>query len=148
MNNLLPPAVDAARLLREAAFAVLLRERRPPRLDELAGATGLEAPAVRDLTTQLAAAGWLDIDDARHITGAAGLSLATGPHALTLAGSPFRTWCAYDALGIVSALAADALVETACGQCDKPISIEVHRGLPDRSGPELLWLAEGGEDLR
>src|SRR2546428_5530135 len=105
----MPPLhpVDAARLLREAAFAVLLRDRRPLRLDELAGTTGLGAPAVRDLTTNLAAAGWIDIDDAGRITGAAGLSLATGPHALTLAGMPFRTWCAYDAIGIAAALEAD-----------------------------------------
>jgi alkylmercury lyase len=148
MNKPLLPAIDAAGRLRETAFAMLVRDRRPAGLDDLARRTGLEPGAVHDLTSSLAGAGWLDLDEAGCITGAAGLSLATGPHSLTLGGMPFRTWCAYDALGIAAALGADALVETACGQCGEPIEIQVHGGVPDRAGPERLWLADGGEDLR
>jgi len=148
MSKPLLPAVDASGLLRRAAFAVLVRDRRPPRLEELARSTGLDRVSVRDLTATLAAAGWLDLDDTGQITGAAGLSLASGPHGLTLRGVPFRTWCAYDALGIAAALEEDALVETACGQCSTAIRTAFQRGFPDRSGPERLWLAEGGEDLR
>lgn len=146
MNKPLLPAVEAAGLLREAAFAVLVRDRRPPRLEDLARSTG---PAtVRDLTATLAAAGWLDLDEGGHITGAAGLSLTTGLHGLTLDGTPFRTWCAYDALGVAAALEADAEVETACAHCGVPIKIEFHGGVPERAGPERLWLADGGDDLR
>jgi len=148
VNKPLLPAVDVAGVLREAAFAMLVRDRRPARLGDLARSTGLECAAVRDLTATLAGAGWLDVDEAGRITGAAGLSLATGPHKLTLGETPFRTWCAYDALGIAAALAADALVETACGQCGEPITIQFHGGVPERAGPEWLWLAAGGEDLR
>lgn len=148
MNKPLLPAVDAAGQLREAAFAALVRERRPTHLHDLARSTGLEPATVRNLTGTLAAAGWLDLDEEGHITGAAGLSLTSGPHSLTLRGTPFRTWCAYDALGIAAALEADALVETACGQCGAPIKIEFHGGMPERAGPERLWLAEGGEGLR
>jgi len=148
MNKPLLPLVDAPGLLREAAFAVLIRDRRPPRPEDLARSTGLEPAAVRDLTATLAGAGWLDLDEAGRITGAAGLSLATGPHKLTLGGMPFRTWCAYDALGIAAALGADALVETACGQCGERIRVQFHGGVPERAGPERLWLADGGEDLR
>lgn len=148
MNKPLLPALDAAGLLREAAFAALVRDRRASDPDDLARSTGLEAATTRDLTATLVAAGWLDQDEAGHITGAAGLSLTTGPHGLTLGGGPFRTWCAYDALGIAAALEADALVETACGQCGVPIRIEFHDGVPDRAGPERLWLADRGDDLR
>jgi hypothetical protein len=148
MSKPLLPAIDAAGRLREAAFAFLVRDRSPLALDELARLTGLESEAVGDVTATLAEAGWLDLDDAGRIIGAAGLSLATGPHGLTLEGSPFRTWCAYDALGIASALEVDALVETVCGQCGKAIRIEFHSGVPDRAGPERLWLADGGDDLR
>lgn len=148
MDKPLLPTVDAAGLLREAAFAALVRDRRPPRLDDLARTTGLEPATVRDLTATLAAAGWLDQDEAGRITGAAGLSLTTGPHGLTLGGTPFRTWCAYDALGIAAALEADAQVATECGQCGVPIRIEFHGGVPERAGPERLWLSDGGEDLR
>jgi len=148
MSKPLLPAIDAAGRLREAAFALLVRDRSPLGLDDLARLAGLESGAVGDVTATLARAGWLDLDEVGRITGAAGLSLATGAHGLTLGGFPFRTWCAYDALGIAAALEAYALVETACGECGKPIRIEFHGGVPERRGPERLWLADGGDDLR
>lgn len=142
------PAVDAAGLLRETGFALLLRDRRPVDLAELAGATGLEMQAVKSAVTTLAGAGWLDLDESGRVTGAAGLSLATGPHGLRLGEAAFRTWCAYDSVGIAAALRADALVETACGHCQVSISLAIRSGTPERDGPEWLWLAEGGTDLR
>jgi alkylmercury lyase len=148
MTKPLLPAIDEAGQLREAAFAMLVRQRRPLGLHDLARLTGLESAAVREINATLAGAGWLDLDEAGRVTGAAGLSLTTGQHRLTLGGTPFRTWCAYDALGITAALEADALVETACGQCGKPIRIEFRDGVPERAGPERLWLADGGDDLR
>src|SRR2546422_3536774 len=134
--------------LRQVAFAMLLRERRPLDVEDLSDRTGLEPAAVRDVSTTLAAAGWLDIDDGGRVTGAAGLSLATGPHQLRLGDAQFRTWCAYDALGIAAALEADALVETACGRCGVAISLGIDGGVPERAGPERLWLADAADDLR
>lgn len=40
------------------------------------------------------------------------------------------------------------MIDTACGQCGAAIHLEVHRGVPERRGPERLWLAAGGDDLR
>jgi hypothetical protein len=142
------PAIDAAGLLREAGFALLFRDRRPVDLVDLAAATGLEIEAASGVVATLAEAGWLDLDRSGHVTGAAGLSLETGPHGLMLGDAAFRTWCAYDSLGIAAALGADALVETACGQCQAPISLAFRGGTPERDGPERLWLADGGADLR
>lgn len=142
------PALDAAGLLREAGFALLLRDRQPVEVADLAAAIGIDAAAAGSAVTTLARAGWLDLDDSGRVVGAAGLSLATGPHHLTLGASPFRTWCAYDSLGIAAALAADAHVETTCGQCGAPITLAFRGGVPERTGPERLWLAEGGADLR
>jgi hypothetical protein len=142
------PAIDAAGLLREAGFALLLRDRRPVEVADLATAIGIGPDVVAAAVTTLAQSGWLDLDDAGRVVGAAGLSLATGPHHLTLDDAPFRTWCAYDSLGITAALAADAHVETTCGQCGAPISLAFRGGVPERSGPERLWLADGGADLR
>ena len=147
MTKPLLPAGDAAGSLREAGFALLIRERRPVGLDELAAATGLGAAATREAVATLAGAGWLDVADGR-VAGAAGLSLATGPHRLTLGGARFRTWCAYDALGIVAALAVHGRLRTACGQCGIEIALTFRAGMPDRSDPERLWLAEAGADLR
>jgi len=142
------PALDAAGLLREAGFALLLRDRQPVEVADLATAIGIDAGAASSAVTNLAQAGWLDLDDSGRVVGAAGLSLSTGPHHLTLGGAPFRTWCAYDSLGIAAALGADARVETTCGQCGAPISLAIRGGIPERTGPERLWLAEGGADLR
>jgi hypothetical protein len=148
MTKPLLPAVDAAGQLREVAFALLLRDRRPIETSALAAVTGLRPAAIRDAVDALAGAGWLDLDDARRVAGAAGLSLATGPHPLTIAENPFRTWCAYDSLGIAAALESEARVETTCAVCQSPIELRIHGGVPDRDGPERLWLADGGADLR
>ena len=148
MNTPLLPAVDAPGILREVAFALLLRDRRPIEIDDLAFVAGMAAEPVREAVTRLAKGGWLDLDDTGRIAGSAGLSLATGTHALAIGGAAFRTWCAYDALGIAAALRADALVETTCGRCSTAITFEFRNGQPDRSGPERLWLADGGGDLR
>lgn len=142
------PAIDAAGQLREAGFALLLHYRRPLELTELAEATGVDLEGVRSAVAALATAGWLDLDDTGRVAGAAGLSLTTGPHGLTLGEASFRTWCAYDALGIAAALEADGHIETTCGWCQAPISVAMHGGAPGRTGPEWLWLAEGGDDLR
>src|SRR5712691_8400014 len=148
MTKPLLPAVDAAGQLREVAFALLLRDRRPIEDSELAAATGVRVEAVRDTVGLLAGDGWLDLDDAGRVAGAAGLSLAAGPHRLTFDEITFRTWCAYDSLGIAAALRTDARVETTCAICEAPIALRIQGGVPERDGPERLWLADGGSDLR
>jgi hypothetical protein len=142
------PALDAAGLLRQAGFALLLRDREPIDVGDLAAAIGIDAGAAGAAVTTLAEAGWLDLDDTGRVIGAAGLSLAIGPHRLTLGDAPFRTWCAYDSLGIAAALGVEASIETNCGQCGAPINLAIRGGVPERAGPELLWLAEGGAELR
>jgi hypothetical protein len=142
------PAIDAAGVLRETAFALLLRDRRPVEIADLAEAVWIDIEAAGDIVSTLARAGWLDVDESGRVVGAAGLSLSTGTHRLTLGPAQFRTWCAYDSLGIAAALAGDAHVETACGHCQARINLAFRGGIPDRRGPERLWLAEGEADLR
>ena len=148
MNTPLLPSLDAPGLLREIAFGILIRDQRPIEIHDLASEARMKPEVVTAAVSALARGGWLDLDSVGRVTGSAGLSLAIGPHALTLGDAPFRTWCAYDALGIAAALRADALVETTCGHCLAPITLSFRSGEPDRSGPERLWLAEGGVDLR
>lgn len=148
MTKPLLPAIDAAGQLREVAFAMLVRDPRPIESSELAAATGLRLEATRDAIGSLAGAGWLDLDDAGRVAGAAGLSLASGPHGLTIDETAFRTWCAYDSLGIAAALEVAARLETTCAICHRSIELRLHGGVPERDGPERLWLADGGSDLR
>ncbi|MEP6468239.1 MAG: organomercurial lyase [Chloroflexota bacterium] len=148
MNKPLLPAIDTAGQLRETAFAFLLRDQRPVSPNELADATALGRDAVTASVGALATAGWLDLNAEGRVTGSSGLSLDTGPHRLTLSGAAFRTWCAYDALGIAAALHADAVVETTCGECAAPMALGFDAEIPERAGAERLWLAEGDDDLR
>lgn len=142
------PAIDVAGQLREVAFALLLTRRRAIDAATLGAAIGIPTNDAAVAIAELAAAGWMDLDDDGRVVGAAGLSLTEGRHRLAIGGAMFRNWCVYDSLGIAGALSADATVETSCGQCGAPIRVATVRGLPERAGPERLWLAEGGTDLR
>jgi hypothetical protein len=142
------PAADLHERIREAAFALLLIERRAIHPDEIAAATGARADVLRAMLDQLADAGWIDRDADGRVTGSAGLSLTTGPHRIAIDGTAFRTWCAYDSIGIAAALDADAAIRNACAVCRREIALDTHAGQPPADRPERLWLASGGTDLR
>lgn len=141
-------AEDVHARVRAAAFALLFADRRAVDVERLAAATGIPMDRLPALLAALAAAGWVDRDADGRVTGAAGLSLTTGPHRLVVDGTAFRTWCAYDAIGIAAALEADARIETACGVCRRPIALASDVGRMPSHRAERLWLASGGDDLR
>ena len=142
------PATDLHERIREAAFALLLTERRAIEPDELAATTGASTAGLPAMLDQLANAGWIDRDEQGRVTGSAGLSLTTGPHRIAIDGTEFRTWCAYDSVGIASALGADAAIRTACAVCGREIALDTRAGRPPADRAERLWLATGGTDLR
>jgi hypothetical protein len=142
------PAADLHERIREAAFALLLTERKPVAAAEIASATGVSAGTLPAMLDQLARAGWIDRDEEGRVTGSAGLSLTSGAHRIAIDGSEFRTWCAYDSIGIAAALGADAAIRTECAVCDAEIALDTHGGQPPAARPEVLWLAAGGTDLR
>lgn len=139
-------ALDAHERLREIAFALLFGEGRPISPDELAAAAG--GSDVGDILVDLAKSGRIDRADDGRVTGSVGLSLSDGPHRLEIGDRTFRTWCAYDALGIPAALGASAEIETACGECGSLIAISLADGRPTRTGPERLWISAEEDDLR
>ena len=142
------PAADLHERIREAAFALLLTERRAIATNEIASVTGAPIPALATMLDQLADAGWIDRDEQGRVTGSAGLSLTTGPHRIAIDATEFRTWCAYDSIGIAAALKTDASIRTACGVCGVEIVLDTRAGRPATDRPERLWLAAGGTDLR
>ena len=146
MTRVLATRLGPETTLRAVAFALLLAEGTPVSGADIASAADVDD--VGGALDELAAAGWLDRDREGRVTGSAGLSLDHGEHVLMIAGHRFRTWCAYDALGIAGALAADASIETSCGLCGVPIATPVLSGRPPASRPARLWLAAGGTDLR
>ena len=93
----LSPDEALAERVRVAAFALLLRTPRAIEVADIASAAGLNE--IGRILDALADAGQIDRDPQGRVTGAVGLSLDHGPHALKIGGHPYRTWCAYDALG-------------------------------------------------
>lgn len=78
------PAADLHELIREAAFALLLTERRPVSADEIARASGAPLDVATAIINQLGRTGWIDREADGRVTGSAGLSLTTGPHRITM----------------------------------------------------------------
>ncbi len=138
--------VDLPERVREVAFAHLLATGKPVSGETIARDMGTSPVAVEAAIDTLGAAGWLDRDEGGRITGAAGLSLSDGPNRVEIGGREFRTWCAYDALGIPAALGVDARATTACGVCGINLAVPIHEGEPE--GGQLLWMSSGGDDLR
>jgi alkylmercury lyase len=139
---------DQIELVRRTAFALLVRDARPVAADALAAATdGVDPEEVAEALEELAANGLIDRDAAGEVVGAGGLTLAATPHGLLLRGRDYRTWCAYDAIGIAAALRESAAISTRCGVCDRAIALPLPAGATaDR--PERLWLSAGGPRMR
>jgi len=136
-------------LVRRTAFALLVQDGRPVPVERLAMAHPAEllGDALNGALDRLVANGHLDRDPSGAVIGAGGLTLGDAPHRLLLRGRDYRTWCAYDAIGIPSALGEEGAISTRCGVCGRAIAIRVPIQADDER-PERLWLAAGGTDLR
>ncbi|MCI0344730.1 MAG: hypothetical protein L0221_04690 [Chloroflexi bacterium] len=139
---------DLAVRVREAAFALLLRDRRPVTPHRLAEATGAHQPDVEATLELLAGQGRIDRDEAGRVMGSAGLTLGAGPHRLEIDGQAFRTWCGFDAIGIPAALGVDARIDTQCPVCQGSIGVDLRAGRPVGRTDGVLWLSAGGADMR
>jgi len=134
--------------LRELAFGLLLRDRLPVPPAVLAELAGADQPGVDTALDGLARDGRIDRDRRGQVLGSAGLTLGDGPHGLEIEGNAFRTWCAFDALGIPAALGADARIATACAACGRRIDVDLQAGRPIGEAEARLWLSAGGADMR
>jgi hypothetical protein len=139
---------EQVELVRRTAFALLVRDGRPVALETLTAATGAPDPGgIADAVEELAASGLVDRDPSGFVVGAGGLTLGPAPHGMLLRGRDYRTWCAYDAIGIAAALGEPAAISTRCGVCGRSIALPLPGGATaDR--PERLWLATGGPRMR
>lgn len=135
--------------MRHTAFALLVRDGRPVSEERLAATLPgqVDRGAVTQAVDRLAGNGHLDRDASGAVVGAGGLTLGEAPHRLLLGARDYRTWCAYDAIGIPAALGVDGAISTRCGACGRPLTVRLPAAA-DESRPERLWLAAGGTDLR
>jgi len=139
---------DRVELVRRTAFALLVRDGRPVAAGALAETIdGVDDDESAEALEELAANGLIDRDASGAVVGAGGLTLASAPHSLLLRGRDYRTWCAYDAIGIAAALSESAAISTRCGVCERAIALPLPDGATAER-PERLWLSAGGPRLR
>ncbi|MGI5838793.1 MAG: organomercurial lyase [bacterium] len=135
--------------VRRAAF-LALRTGRPAALTELSWETGLPPAEVRAAARVLSDKG-LAVCTANEdaIIGAGGLSLRETCHRLRLEGVDLYTWCAADAVGIPAALAADAVIASACHTCGEPVTLIMDKGKIAASQPPdtRVWVVEADTSL-
>ncbi len=77
---------------------------------------------------RLGAAGPIRLSPEGHVLGSAGLSVAPAAHKLWLGSRRFWTWCAYDAVGIIGSLGADAQSFSRSPATGAPIRLQFAAG--------------------
>jgi Alkylmercury lyase len=125
--------MDAADLeLRNVTYRLFVELGRAPTVEEVARSFAAGIDDVHD--------GWQRLHEARALV----LDLETGTIRMAnpFSGVPTsfrvhaagRSWyanCAWDASGICAALHVDGVIETACADCDDPITLKVRDERPD-----------------
>lgn len=99
---------EVAELARAAAFRLLLETGRPVSPEQTAAEINAAPAAVEDALRRLDTAGRIRLSAHAHVIGSAGLSVVPAAHELWLGPRRFWTWCAYDVVGIVGTLGANA----------------------------------------
>ena len=125
--------------VRRAAFRQLM-SGRPARIDSVAEEAGLPPDAARHAADLVVSVGMAEVDDGT-IVGMDGLTLRRTRHGLVLDGVALWTWCAYDIVGIAAALGVDAVGNTTCGACGRPIEVVVREGQPEANSA-VGWLPD------
>lgn len=127
--------------IRSTAFHRILDGKRSS-IDELAFGTGLTSEQIRNKVSDLVLQGMLVLGKKGAVVGSHGLSLAPTEHCLHINGRELFTWCAVDAVGIPAALNMDALINSECFSCKKPLTIKVSKGeISFASQPDIrVWV--------
>src|SRR5713226_8781568 len=99
---------DGGHQTRAAAFRLVLETSRAVSATQIAAELNAAPSAVEGELRRLDAAGRIRLSAEGHVLGSAGLSAAPAAHELWLGSRRFWTWCAYDVVGIVGTLGADA----------------------------------------
>jgi len=124
---------DATLAVRRAAFRQLL-SGRPALIETVADEAGLSTDVAREAVDLVVSVGMAEVDD-RTIVGMDGLTTRRTRHALVLDGVGLWTWCAYDIVGIAAALGADAVGNTQCGECGRPLEVVIRVVIPRGAPP-------------
>jgi hypothetical protein len=124
--------------LRNATYGLVAELGRVPTAEEAARATGLGLDEVHARWRALHDAHVLVLEESSgEIRMANPFSGVPTPFQVSAGGRSWYANCAWDAFGICAALGVDGRIDTACPDCDEPITVEVRNGEPD--DPRLVF---------
>jgi len=126
-----------------AAFRRLLRTGTAVSITDLAADLDRPEPQVELAVGELRSEGSIQVDDRGRVVGAAGLSIGPDRHRVEVGDRTFWTWCAYDILGIVGALQADATAYSASPHSGESLTVRFHQGRPEPTSLVLFRPDDG-----
>lgn len=115
---------------RATAFRLLLQTGRPVSTAQIAADIEGAPSAVEADLRRLDEAGRLRRNGNGQVVGSFGLSVVPAAHELWLGARRFWTWCAYDVVGIVAALEADARSRSRSPATGATIQLQFVAGRP------------------
>jgi alkylmercury lyase-like protein len=141
------PDVELVQQTRAAAFRLLVETGRPVSPVEIAAElNAAPSVAVAELG-RLDAAGRIRLSAQGYVVGSAGLSVVPAAHDLWLGSRRFWTWCAYDIVGIVGTLEADARSLSRSPASGLEIELQFAAGRAP-AGPVVLFLPDDRGSVR
>lgn len=125
-----PVAADAlAREIRLFVFSRAAETTRVPQPPEIAAALGRSQTEVEQALRQLAASKVLILaPNDGNIWAANPFCAVPSSFRVETRGKVYWGICIWDALGIVAALGANAVIRAACGDCSEPMLLEITGG--------------------
>src|ERR1700674_5601719 len=118
-----------ARGVRLYVFREAADTARVPQPPQIAAALGRPQPEVEQALRQLAVGKVLILaPNDGNIWAANPFCAVPSPFRVEARGKTYWGICIWDALGIVAALGADAVIRTACGDCSEPMLLEIAAG--------------------
>jgi len=141
------PDVQLAQQTRAAAFRLLLETGRPVSPVEIAAELNAAPSVVVAELGRLDAAGRIRLSAHGFVVGSAGLSVAPAAHDLWPGSRRFWTWCAYDIVGIVGTLEADARSLSRSPASGLEIELRFAAGRAP-AGLVVLFLPDDGGSVR
>lgn len=144
MSPQTPGMDDLPQQTRAAAFRLLLETGRAVSAEQIAAELNAAPLAVSEELGRLDLAGRICQSLVGQVVGSAGLSVVPAAHELWLGSRRFWTWCAYDIVGIVGTLEADARSLSRSPATGVDIQLEFAAGRAPAGPVALFFPADRG----
>jgi DNA-binding transcriptional MocR family regulator len=123
--------------IRQAVYRLVVAAGRAPDVNEVAVATGVTVPEVREAYARLTERHLLVVEPGHgRLLMAPPFSAVPTQHRVRVAGIEYFAPCAWDAFGIVALLGGRGEVRSRCEQSGEPLELRIESDVPAGSG----WL--------